>query len=801
MAQTAVETNKEENMKLKKAIVLMLSLLFVFSFAIGTAAAQEEESEPSALWTALYDAEGNFTGINVKTATQGAAYLGVKSGMSAMTGKNIQLTVDLGENTLDPTATTGFFIKLSGPTRFSFSALLEDVNGDYWRAFNAASRTDSFVLEDGTLSSMSMSKNSHAFGTGWGTWYLPWKVLLPALGTASQTPAAISRIHFYLNLNLNSSSGSLWYSGQGVSISSVGTVTVNGAYDATAEVVLDASQVTATTDAENTSAGINTAAADLGTTFRADGGWDGSNDSKDRLTLKGDADYENFVAYGDISKTARKLTVRCVDEEGVQLLSDSEISVPFDKTEAKYLYSVSAPVVPDYDYLSADLPLEGELGAETEIIQLTYRVKEVPDLDWDEDPSHYDVTFDEFGGLASLNVKADMSKAVSMGLKKGLTEFGDLFAAMTLDFGETGTDTSKSTGLFVKMAGARTNYGFLFFITDAEGNRYFAYPSCVGKDLYTKEDGSTMSLTQTNTQHVFTQDVGTWYIPWSYFTKTDDGSPMSSGTVIRSCSFGMVMTKNSWYGGYGVQLASAGTVKVGINKTKVEVLWDTANFVFSDAVDETAADMNYADPQKGTKAYCREVFINQGGWTFYAAGSETFDQAIGNVELKPPSAEFSLRFVNEKGRDVKDAETLTFPIGGSYQITPPSILGYTFASSDLPLTGTVTGAVEIVLTYTPMEYTITLEFVDLDGNQIAESRQETYSYRDIYEFDEVSIAGYTFVESSRKLEGTVMGDMTITLTYQKNGCGGSLYASGGLVAMAAFLLAFGAAAVLRKKGA
>lgn len=83
---------------------------------------------------------------------------------------------------------------------------------------------------------------------------------------------------------------------------------------------------------------------------------------------------------------------------------------------------------------------------------------------------------------------------------------------------------------------------------------------------------------------------------------------MASGTVIKSASFAMNLTKTSWYGGYGVKIASAGTVKAGVNKTKVEVLLNAADLTYTSDASDATADVNVADVTKGAKVFCNSAF-------------------------------------------------------------------------------------------------------------------------------------------------------------------------------------------------
>ena len=439
--------------------------------------------------------------------------------------------------------------------------------------------------------------------------------------------------------------------------------------------------------------------------------------------------------------------------------------------------------------------MTGNLPSVNTTVTLTYKPAEIPDTDWDENTSNeiYEAAFDENGVLSSLNVKSDMNKAVYMGIKKSMTAQSGLYSQLSIAFGD-GIDTSKSTGIFVKFLGARANYGFKFMITDAEGTVYTAYADCVGADMFTSEEGECVSLTEKNTQHVFTAEAGTWYIPWEYFRVLgSENEKMASGTVIKSASFAMNLTKTSWYGGYGVKIAAAGTVKAGVNKTKVEVLLNAADLTYTSDASDATADVNVADVTKGAKVFCNSAFNE----TEVLLSGEERDLAVANAELAPPSVNVTLRFVDEKGKSIRDPEVLSVS-AGAYELTAPTIMGYVYKSADKGLSGEIYESTEIVLTYSLADIKITLKFVDTEGNEIAEAEETSCKYKDIYTVEAKKIDGYEFVEASRKLSGTAMADMTITLTYQKKSGCGSVIAAG--PALRCFGTAVAAAfACLKKK--
>lgn len=793
-------------MKLKRLFLTAFAAIAIaaVSSAGMVSARGEGEPEPGGTQVAetqiLFGEDGAFQGVRDDISAEGGVYFGIRSGMTEGRSELLRFTIDFDE-AIDPSQSTGIYFKILTPDfkNGSFKILLKDTDGNYWRMFHGSSTSHPFVLEDGTVSAIPMSKNNFAWvAAQTGTLYVPWSQTFASVGASgsfldAEKTRRVESVSFCFTLAANSS-GAVYYGGRGMTVYSVGTATVGtGASDSSAVRLLTAASATATAAGTKTDAGVNYTAIDKGTTYRVDGAFNSSVSA----TIDGtSADYASVLAYGELSRSDATLTVRYETEDGTTLRDSDTQKIALNRETGEYGYSIEPPAVAEYEFDSSDLPLSGSFAATSETITLVYRPAEIPDTDWDETTSNdvYEATFDENGVLASLNVKSDMDQAVYMGIKKDMTAKQSVYAQLSLGFGE-GIDTSASTGLFVKFLGARTNYGFKFMITDSEGNVYTAYGSCVGKDMFTTEDGNVISLTEKNSQHVFKDGAGTWYVPWEYFSLLGGADKMPSGTRIVSVSFAMNLTKVSWYGGYGIRVASAGTVKAGAEKTKVEVLLDAAGFVYTSDPEDGTADVNTADVTKGKTVFCRAAFDE----TNVLESGEDYALAVADAEFAAPSVEITLRCVDEKGQSIRDEEVLTFA-AGKYEITPPTIMGYVFLSSDQELSGTASSATEIVLTYELAVIRITVKYVDTDGNEIAAAGDVSCKYKDIYSVEAIAIDGYRFVESSRKLSGTAMADMTITLTYEKSaaeGCGSSL--GGGFAALCIGAMAASLFACSRRK--
>ena len=87
-------------------------------------------------------------------------------------------------------------------------------------------------------------------------------------------------------------------------------------------------------------------------------------------------------------------------------------------------------------------------------------------------------------------------------------------------------------------------------------------------------------------------------------------------------------------------------------------------------------------------------------------------------------AKVTFKFVDENGNTIKSDQVLNGYVGNAYDLTAPDIDGYAFASSDEPLSGTITGDNTITLVYksetvaTETPAKVTFKFVDENGNTI-----------------------------------------------------------------------------------
>ncbi|MCG0612253.1 LPXTG cell wall anchor domain-containing protein [Lactiplantibacillus plantarum] len=146
-------------------------------------------------------------------------------------------------------------------------------------------------------------------------------------------------------------------------------------------------------------------------------------------------------------------------------------------------------------------------------------------------------------------------------------------------------------------------------------------------------------------------------------------------------------------------------------------------------------------------------------------------------------ANLTINYVDADGNTIKASSVTEYIVGQAYTVGQPEIAGYTYdhATGDA-IAGTIAyngNTVTLVYTKnggtTPTEQTktITVNYVDADGNTIKSATTTAYKVGDTYTVATPSIAGYTYKSADGALSGTVADDATITLTYAKNDNGGS----------------------------
>ena len=199
---------------------------------------------------------------------------------------------------------------------------------------------------------------------------------------------------------------------------------------------------------------------------------------------------------------------------------------------------------------------------------------------------------------------------------------------------------------------------------------------------------------------------------------------------------------------------------------------------YTEGADGTAAEVGgaYSVNAASIDGYTLTGDATQTG-TFVSGGNTvtfTYTKDAAPVE----QSTVTVNYVDADGNTIKAATTQTLDNGSTYTVETPTIAGYTYKSADAALTGTVDGNKTITLTYTknatPVEQstvTLTINYVDADGNTIKASNVTEYIVGQAYTVGQPEIAGYSYNHSTGDaIAGTIgYNGNTVTLVYTKNG--------------------------------
>ncbi|WP_426946918.1 MucBP domain-containing protein [Lactiplantibacillus plantarum] len=222
-------------------------------------------------------------------------------------------------------------------------------------------------------------------------------------------------------------------------------------------------------------------------------------------------------------------------------------------------------------------------------------------------------------------------------------------------------------------------------------------------------------------------------------------------------------------------------------------------------VEQSTVTVNYVDADGNTiKAATTQTLDNGStytvetptidGYTYKSADAALTGTVDGNKTITltytkdsttpvENKANLTINYVDADGNTIKASSVTEYIVGQAYTVGQPEIAGYTYdhATGDA-IAGTIAyngNTVTLVYTKnggtTPTEQTktITVNYVDADGNTIKSATTTTYKVGDTYTVATPSIDGYTYKSADGALSGTVADDATITLTYAKNDNGGS----------------------------
>ena len=210
-----------------------------------------------------------------------------------------------------------------------------------------------------------------------------------------------------------------------------------------------------------------------------------------------------------------------------------------------------------------------------------------------------------------------------------------------------------------------------------------------------------------------------------------------------------------------------------VTAEKLKLYTLTVNYVDTEG-NELADPIVTADLVEGSEYTTEEKTFE--GYTFV----ETRGDAVSGVmdDHKEVTYVYTLNeytltvnYVDTEGNELADSivtEGLTH--GEEYTTEEKSFEGYTFVETrGDAVTGIMDGDKEVTYVYTLSEYTLVVNYVDTEGNELADSIVEGKTHGEEYTTEEKSFEGYTFVETrGDAVTGIMDGDKEVTYVYEKN---------------------------------
>ncbi|QHM29669.1 MucBP domain-containing protein [Lactiplantibacillus plantarum] len=469
-----------------------------------------------------------------------------------------------------------------------------------------------------------------------------------------------------------------------------------------------------------------------------------TTDSNGNITAAGT---ELTLVYSQNTE-ASKLTVNYVDADNNTILPSKTYTEGADGTAAEVggAYSVNAASVDGYT-LTGDATQTGTFVSDGNTVTFTYTKDAAP-----VEQSTVTVNYvDEAGNV----------------IKDPTTTTGDNGTAYTIDQPTIDGYTYKSASdsLTGTYDGNKT-ITLTYTKNAAPVEQSTITVNYVDADGKTIKTATTQTLDNGSTYKVETPTID------GYTYKSADAA--LTGTVDGNKTITLTYTKNA---------------------APVEQSTITVNYVDADGKTIKAATTQTLDNGSTYKVETPTI----DGYTYKSADAALTGTVDGNKTITltytkdsttpvENKANLTINYVDADGNTIKASNVTEHIVGQAYTVGQPEIAGYTYdhATGDA-IAGTIAyngNTVTLVYTKnggtTPTEQTktITVNYVDADGNTIKSATTTTYKVGDTYTVATPSIDGYTYKSADGALSGTVADDATITLTYAKNDNGGSTTAPG-----------------------
>lgn len=727
-----------------------------------------------------------YGGENIADSLNGAFEMKLKSDYTA--NGSLGVVTIAFDTTIDPSDSAGFMLKLSTPKSVSARIFFESSDNALFRVFNAqaAVRSDTFIGDDGTVNKISSQNSFVNFKEGWqGSWYLPWGSLI-ATPTTGPIPknATFTKMHIVLDNRAGNAHISV---DRPIIIGAM--YTANGDADMTTTKVFNTAEFSYSADIADDTADVNLIDITKGTKIYSKHSITSVNVMQDGTV----ADTQTTIDNWSYMRKPYALTVNYVDEYDEEIRNATVYDSEFSAETGLFSYDITAPTVNGYEFDSEvdDKPLSGDITQNT-TLTLVYIESAAP-----ADPTmDYDIIYDGNDEFAGVNIKNTLNGALEATVRDDLVFTTDSQGAVTIEF--DAIDTSQSLGFLLTLYSGSNNIVRVNF-EDESGNTYRVVSANAREDIFVSPNGNIGELALSGFNVSLQKDmVGTWHCEWENLTKNSGGGAIPVGTKLVKMHISIEMRIKN-YADSPVAIGTLATIDISprgnITVTKI---FNTAEFTYTTDAEEETADVNLADVTKGIKAYSAHSMSKN--FILDEVPADT-TISVGNWSYRRYSdIKITVNHIDENGKTLKLSDTIPLEFGSAqYTVTPAEILGYVYSSADKDLSGTASESFTVNVVYAPQIFQITINFVDENNEEIADSKTIDVAYKQLYEIEPDAIEGYTFKEASvTSLTLQIMGDRTITLTYSKDksdiGCKSSFIGVGAIFAL------FAAIVVIKKRG-
>lgn len=783
----------------KKLTALILSLIAAAAFMFAFSGINVKADEVNSATLTQIDATTFEDGLFLEDSLIGAVRYETKAdatvipnGTSATYGSWLcqPMSVVLSEP-VDATEAgewDGFLFRIKNTTNTSlqFTTLLlsgDSVGRNY---LSSSDSYETFITEDGenlAVSGKGIYKNKGYFtlsGSANGTWNYKFDDIV----VKRSDMTGISEVLFLLRVSETTQLGN------GLVLSSIAVYKEDGSGNYTTKTLFNVDDCTVATEESDTGSDINYLNPENGKTVHT------RQPVYNGTALPVPEEYREELHESAMEIISMKendvatVTVNYISEDGESLSASASTDYTIGQA-----YEITPKEINHYIYSASSAALSGTVSDDM-IINLTYVVDEnnAPMVATEVNAAAGDnglyITDSTIGGVrVTLNENAELipsdpatyGKTVNLGVRYNMTES---FNA---------TSSSEWDGILIRMKNTGNKaFKFYFYLYNSqynEGEGVFGrtFTSQVNRqeifvDTEGVEQGETYAkgiLTSGGMHAIDAGMDGTWNYRFS-----DICVRRADMNEVDSLMLG-IREDDKTYLGCGITISSVALYKYDDSEEgyTVKTIFNAKDLVVSSDPDDTECGLNTANYDNGTMVNTAKGLMNNTSSFIEEQYQEDLhDVSRSNVTIELQGCTVKVNYVDEDGIPLFASDLINVKNGENYEVEIKEIFGYDYVSADKPLTGSTTEDIEITLTYAVKEFTITLHFVDEEGNKIAEDEVITKVLNDYVELkpeDNYPIDGYIYKSANANVKFTVMKNVEITLTYAKEsgGCSSEFNAS------------------------